>query len=242
MISSTMFTIGLRTKKIYHFESNPFLNLCRCGAVVPERRQKESMIQQSGKIIFSNQEHAAQVQEKLLSMGFRFFVGIQSPRPTAYGVMWRNKEIRTAANRHAFKAYGVPLVQGIGESPQREPKPEKQDNPLMTREARVERARIAGKAHKEQMEERVLALMAVVLKALKNIGSYHEHLYGTNSRCQLRKLAWEKFMAECVAVNGSVPKEGSLRTAIHRVLEGKGKRYMIPDSRRTTKAMKASQK
>ncbi len=191
----------------------------------------------SGKIRFTSPQHAIETQQLLLSNGFRFFAGSQEPRPNAHGVMWRAHEIRTAANEHAFRAYGVPLVGAPTEMKRtKNPIPK----PVYTPEQRKAQAQKAGMAYKEVVENRVIALVSIVTTALKNIGQYERNLYGTNSRCQARAVAWEKLYRECARLNGSVPQEGTLRTAIRRVLSEKGKPFMVPDSRRTTKAMRGA--
>jgi len=200
--------------------------------------ETQTLIHLCGKIVFKSPTHATETQQMLLSNGFRYFAGSQQPRPNAYGVMCRQGEIRTAANQHSFKAYGVPLVDRL-ELPPRQDGVERKPRPVpMTRDQRVAVANRAHRRHIELVEERVMKLVSVVLVALKNIKGYEANLYGTNSRSEARRVAWEKLYRECVKVNGSVPQEGTLRTAIRRVLSEKGKAFMIPDSRRTTKAMR----
>lgn len=190
----------------------------------------------SGKIRFTSPQHAIETQTLLLAHGFRFFSGSQEPRPGAIGVMWRAHEIRTAANEHAFKAYGAPLVDAPTEMKRtKNPAPK----PVYTPEQRKAQAQKAGLRHKEVVYNRVIALVPIVTTALNNIGQYEPNLYGTNSRCQARAVAWDNLYKECVRLNGEVPAEGTLRTAIRRVLAEKGKPFMVPDSRRTTRAMQS---
>jgi len=188
----------------------------------------------SGKIRFTSPEQAQEIQQTLLNEGFKFFSGAQQPRQ-CFGAMWRAGEIRTAANQYAFKAYGVPEVAQIVEI-KRSTTPPK---PKCSLEQRAANARKAGQVHRDVVEDRIIKLMHVVTTALKNIKGYEPNLYGTNSRSQARGVAWEKLYQECVRLNGSIPQEGTLRTAIRRVLIEKGKPFMIPDSRRTTKAMRS---
>ena len=199
--------------------------------------EEKTTIACSGKIRFINPAHAIETQEKLLAHGFRFFVGKQEPRPNAYGVMWRNKEIRSAGNEHAFKAYGVPRVNDLMEVTKISAAPSK---PKATPEQLRANAIKAGQIHREQVEDKILKLVSVVNKALKKIGAYEPNLYGTNSRSQARIVAWDKLYQECVRINKEIPQEGTLRAAIRRVLAEKNKPFMIPDSRRTTRAMRSA--
>ena len=188
----------------------------------------------SGKIRFTSPEQKYDVQKALLDAGYRFYSGDQRPRH-CYGVMWRNREIRSAANPYAFKAYGVPLVDDIWQTKQVAVKVEKEP---YTREKRAEQARKAGLKHKQIKEDRVIALMSVVRRALINIADYEHNLYGTNSRSMARKRAWEVLVKECARLNKEPIVVNSLQTAIRRVLGEKNKPFMISDSRITAEILK----
>jgi len=188
----------------------------------------------SGKIRFTSPAQAIEVQLALLDNGYKFFTGKQEPR-NCHGVMWRNREIRSAANPYAFKAYGVPLVSDLWQTKQVAVKVEKEP---YTAEKRAEQARKAGLKHKEIKEGRIFALMSVVRRALINIAEYEHNLYGTNSRSMARKRAWEVLVKECARLHGEPPVVNSLQTAIRRVLGEKNKPFMISDSRFTASILK----
>jgi len=188
----------------------------------------------SGKIRFTSSTQAIEVQRALLDSGYKFFTGKQEPR-NCHGVMWRNREIRSAANPYAFKAYGVPLVNDLWQTKQVAAKVDKEP---YTAEKRAEQARKAGLKHKEIREDRVITLMSVVRRALVNIADYEHNLYGTNSRSMARKRAWEVLIKECARLNKEPIVVNSLQTAIRRVLGEKNKPFMISDSRITAEILK----
>ena len=190
----------------------------------------------SGKIKHNpaNPTQLIEVQRVLLESGFKFYTGKQEPR-NCFGVMWRNHEIRSAANEHAFKAYGVPLVDDIVQVNAVAVKPEKAP---YTREQKAAQARKAGLKHKEMRQDRVIRLIKVVRTALVNIGEYAPNLYGTNSRSLARKKAWQVLILECKKLSDEPIVVNSLHAAIRAVLEGNGKSFMISDSRTTASILK----
>jgi hypothetical protein len=199
----------------------------------------EKVIYRSGKIVFTSPEHAEAVQTELLQAGFTFPFGDQSPRTVAYGVMWKEGVMRTAANQNGFRGYGVPVCSSLEEAKMIH-RPIRTPREPFTFEQRQEMARKASVKAKEIVEKRILGLMVVASKALHEIGDYRENLYGTNSKSELRRIAWEKYMQKCVEIAGEIPPENSLRSAINRVLSGHGKKFQIPASKRTKAAMLAA--
>lgn len=180
-------------------------------------------------MVFTTPQQAIEVQTLLLEKGFKFYAGKQEPRQ-CYGVMWRDKEIRSAGNKEAFKAYPVPLVKEIGVRRQRE-NPTRPEKKVYTAEMRSAAAKYAKSVHTADIKVKVAALAIHVVQALKNIGEHEPNLYATNTRSQSRIAAWVALINEVIRLNGRIERKNHLIEALRSVLIEKKKPFNIPDTR-----------
>lgn len=178
------------------------------------------------KMRFSSTEAAIQTQVELLSRGFVFDGINQQPRP-CYGLVIRRNLIQTIISAGTWRAMYAKEVFEVPELIT----PTTPNKPRKTLQERAAIGRAASMSYKDKVERETRRLQGVVAQALVNIKDYERNLFGINSRSQARKVAWQKFIQECVRVNGAQPAENTLRNAIRRVLNARGDAFMIPDQR-----------